>query len=187
MVKRALSVLVAALVVVGVASCSNGDDDAEPGSTSIATETTAPGDPSASSSSSQSSIPEVTQPPGQPAACAAMSESALVAVGVPAGTVGLITNDPDGSPAPSNGCYWQSDQRIRLAVFFGADPLEILATARSDEPGGSDIAGLGADAYFVEGPPAILYVDTGSSAFAVEGNLTQEQLQSLAQNVLANL
>jgi hypothetical protein len=60
-----------------------------------------------------------------------------------------------------------------------------MAVARQDNPGGIDIPGLGQDAFYSSA--GVIYVDTGSQAFEVGGALTQEQLTTLAQNVLTNL
>jgi hypothetical protein len=112
-----------------------------------------------------------------------LSESALEAVGVPAGTATTVADQPDGTP-PSTGCRWQSAPAVTLSVYYGRDPLEILALIRQQGPNGMDLTGIGQDAYYVSG---VVFVDTGSQAFAINGNLTQDQLQSLAQNVLTNL
>ena len=145
----------------------------------VATETT-----SSSTSSSQVSVPPVTPPAGQAAACSLISESALTAVGVPPGTAGTESSDPNGEPAPSKGCSWTTPE-LGVLLFYGKDPLEIMAVARQDNPGGTDIPGLGQDAFYSSA--GVVYVDTGSQAFEVGGTLTQEQLTILAQNVLTNL
>ncbi len=192
MLKRGVLVVVA-LVLIAAASCSK--DKAEPGATSTSPSTTAATGTtvettgttettSSSSSSSEVSIPPVTPPVGQPAACSLLSESALTAVGVPAGTVGTVSDDPNGEPAPSKGCSWTTPE-IGVLLFYGKDPLEIMAVARQDDPGGVDIPGLGQDAFYSSA--GIIYVDTGSQAFEVGGALTQDQLTALAQNVLTNL
>ena len=209
MTKRLLFVLVAALVVVGAASCSKGDDDADPGSTSSSpntteaagttvittgtTETTSTDDTS-SSTSSQVSIPPVTPPPGQPAACSLLSRDALQAVGVPADDPGTPESDSEGPPAPSNSCDWL-DGEMGVALFYGRDPLEILAAVRQEFTGGEDVTGIGSDAYFIsqadpsdpESVTGAIFVDAGSQAFVVGGPFSKSQLETLAQNVLTNL
>jgi hypothetical protein len=115
-----------------------------------------------------------------------LDESALEVVGVPAGTVGAAMDQPNGTPAPSTGCAWDGDPAVTVALYYGMDPLEILAVARQLSPGGVDVAGLGQDAYLTAG---VLFVDSGSQAFAVSAGPTssRESLVPLAQNVLANL
>jgi hypothetical protein len=197
MFKRGVLVVVVAVLIVAAASCSK-DDKTESGATSTASNTTAATGTtvnttgstgttettSSSSTTSQVSIPPVTPPVGQPAACSLLSESALTAVGVPAGTAGTVSDDPNGEPAPSKGCSWTTPE-IGVLLFYGKDPLEIMAVARQDNPGGVDIPGLGQDAFYSSA--GVLYVDTGSQAFEVGGALAQAQLQALAQNVLTNL
>jgi hypothetical protein len=185
MLKRGALVLVA-VFLIAAASCSK-DDKAEPGATSTsptATPTPSPTPSESSSTPSSEPIPPVTPPAGQPAACSLLSESALTAVGVPAGTAGTVSDDPNGEPAPSKGCSWTTSE-IAVLLFYGKDPVEILAVARQDNPGSVDIPGLGQDAFYSSA--GVIFVDTGSQAFAVGGALTQDQLTALAQNVLTNL
>jgi hypothetical protein len=74
---------------------------------------------------------------------------------------------------------------VSVALYYGMDPLEVLATARQLTPNGVDVTGIGQDAYLVTN---VLFVDTGSQAFAVSSpGLTQEQLVTLAQNATNNL
>jgi hypothetical protein len=191
--RRVGSIIVATLLVVAVAC--GGDDDDEPaassvppttahsGTTALTSDTTQPADTTGTTSSTEPPIPPPTPPPGQPAACSLLGESALVAVGVPPGTQGVEDAGP-GNVAPSTSCHWEGSPGVSVALFYGMDPLEILATARQLAPGGVDVTGLGQDGYFVTGT---LFVDAGSQAFAISGGPTQEQLVTLAQYVLSNL
>jgi hypothetical protein len=194
MLKSGAFALVAAVLMVAAASCSKDDKAATSTTSTVANTTAATGttvktggttEPTSSSStSSQVSVPPVTPPVGQAAACSLLSESALTAVGVPVGTAGAASDDPNGEPAPSKGCSWTTPE-IGVLLFYGKDPLELMAVARQNNPGWVDIPGLGQDAFYSSA--GIIYVDTGSQAFEVGGALTQEQLTSLAQNVISNL
>lgn len=118
----------------------------------------------------------------------------MQAVGVPADDAGTPESDPEGPPAPSNSCDWL-DGEMGVALFYGRDPLEILAAARQEFTGGEDVTGIGSDAYYLtqadpsdpESVTGVIFVDAGSQAFVVGGPFTKSQLETLAQNVLTNL
>jgi hypothetical protein len=190
-----LGLIVVAVLVMGAFACGGDDDEpasssappttAASGTTAPPSDTTDPTDTADTTSSTEPPIPPPTPPPGQPAACDLLDESALEGVGMPAGTAGVGIDQPNGVPAPSNGCGWSGDGAVFVALYYGMDPLEVLATARQLTPNGVDVAGIGQDGYFVTGT---LFVDTGSQAFIVSSpGLTQDQLVTLAQNAISNL
>lgn len=194
MFRRVAFVVMAVLVAAGAfGACSNSDDDDDdaastttdaPGTT-VATTGTTPTTEAAPSPAPVPSepVPPVTPPASLPAACELLHESAFPAAAID--TSKLVPDDrPDGVPAPSNGCRWEGTDPVALVLYYGQDPLESLAIARQNSPGGSDVTGVGQDAYFVTG---VLFVDTGRQAFALSGGPTQEQLEALAQSVISNL
>jgi hypothetical protein len=186
--RRAVAVIVALGLVV--AACGDDDDAATPttstsGETTVTTSgTTQTIDDQPGTTSTSEPIPAPTPPPGQPAACALLSEDALATVGVSSDAPTSADDRPDGVPAPSTGCSWRADPGVSVALYYGIDPLEILATARQISPGGVDVSGVGQDAYYVTG---VLFVDAGSHAFSVGGGPTQDQLEALARDVISNL
>jgi hypothetical protein len=176
------------------ASACGGDDDAASttsspettagGTTVITTGTTQTTEPSGSNSTETTEpIPPVTPPANQPEACVVLAEAAFPGAAVDPSA--LTPDDrPDGRPAPSTGCRFESSRRVlTLALFYGQDPLETLAVARVENPVGSDATGIGQDAWESGG---VLYVDAGSRAFAVTGG-SRDELITLAQGVIANL
>jgi hypothetical protein len=184
--RRTACLLVALVLLAG--ACS-GDDDEDAASTTSTPGTTADGTvittgttqtTAASGSTSTDTtepIPPVTPPANQPEACAVLSQAA----DVDASDVEVF-DQPNGQPAPSTGCRVTASG-VALSLFYGQDPLETLAVARVQEPVGSDVTGLGQDAWEAGG---VLYVDTGSRAFAVTGG-GRDELIALAQRVIENL
>lgn len=174
------------LCAAPLASCGDDDDATEGGSTiSPTTAVTVPRtgttqtpstDPPPSSEPPGSPVPPVTPPPGQPEACTVLSAAA----GLDPAELEPV-DDPAGEPAPSTGC--RSTSGMTLSIFYGQDPLETLALVRVQQPGGTDVPGLGQDAYESGG---VLYVDAGSRAFAVTAP-ARDELTTLAQGVIDNL
>jgi hypothetical protein len=143
--------------------------------TTTPTPTTEP--PGSTSTDTTESSPPVTPPANQPEACTVLTEAA----GIDASDVEVF-DQPSGQPAPSTGCR-VTGSGVALSLFYGQDPLETLAVVRVQEPVGSDVTGLGQDAWESGG---MLYVDTGSRAFAVTGG-SRDELIALAQRVIDNL
>ena len=183
-----VAVMTCALTLV-LGACGGDDDDraaptsiapttAGNGTTVITTGTTQTTEgPSASTETTLEPIPPVTPPANQPEACVVLAAASGLDPAV------LEPDDrPDGQPAPSTGCR-QSGGDVSLALFYGQDPLETLALVRVQNPVGSDATGVGQDAWESRG---VLYVDTGSRAFAVTGG-DRSELVALAQAALANL
>lgn len=181
-------------LLVGSAACSSGDDEQGGAASTTATSTMAEGETTvittgttqttAATDGTESTMPDpgepiptVTPPADQPEACTLL----LAAVGADAAAV-VVQDDPAGSPAPSTGCRTTTDDAVSLALFYGQDPLEILAGVRALRPGGTDVTGVGQDAYQLDGT---LFVDNGSRAFAVSGS--GQDLVAIAQNVIGNL
>ena len=190
---RRAAVLTLALGLALAACGDDADDRAASTTTSTAAGTTVitTGTTESTSSSSTTStseaIPPLTPPPGQPAACSLLSEAEFPGAALVPDA--LVPDDqPDGQPAPSTGCRFEAPEAASLGlwVYYGIDPLEILAVVRQQSPGGTDVIGVGADAYYVSSEHA-LYVDAGSQAFVVRGAISQQDLESLATNVVTNL
>jgi hypothetical protein len=183
-------VLIVAALAIGSVACGGGGASSTSttatSTTVVASSTTTP--TSEPTTESTDSIPPVTPPPGQPAECELLSPEALVAVGLPADAVAMRA-DALNRLAPATACVWsepgsEPSPLITLTLFYGADPFEILGAARSQSPGGVDVTGLGSDGYY---SADVLFVDAGSTAFAIGAELTQDQLVTLAQSVIGNL
>jgi hypothetical protein len=117
-----------------------------------------------------------------------LSASVRTGLGIAADATSHEQFDTSASP-PVRTCYWDGDPFIRVGYYDGVDPMELLAQMRQARPDGSDVSGLGADAYYIPDDYGdMLYVDTGSRVVVVQGDpVSREQLETLAQDAITNL